>query len=110
MSASWNGRACHTPDVDTLAERCGRIIENGVRKLGMKDLRSLRVDPTKCKDVLWVRNGSTAGRAGRTLKQYPDVRGLKVAEIAAAHGLTMQVAGRLLALQTMQPSTGGASK
>jgi hypothetical protein len=110
MSATWNGREMYPHDADSPAERLGRLIENGVRKLGLKDLEGLRVDPTKCKDVIWCRTGSTAGRAGRVLTNYPDVRGLTVVQIAARHGLTMQVAGRLLAMQSMQLPSGGSAK
>jgi hypothetical protein len=106
MSASMNGRAFWDGHSDSLAERCGRLIDNGVRKLGIKDLRSLRVNPTKLKDVFWAKNGSTNGRAGRRLDRYPDVRGMRVADIATKYGLTTSVAGRLLALQSMQ--AGGA--
>lgn len=109
MSATWNGREMYPHDADSPAERLGRLIENGVRKLGLKDLEGLRVDPSKCKDVLWCRTGSTAGRAERALTSYGDVRGLTVAQIAERHGLTVQVAGRLLALQSMQLPTGGSA-
>lgn len=107
MSASMNGRAFWDGHSDSLAERCGRLIDNGVRKLGLKNLRSIRVNPTKLRDVMWAPNGSTAGRAGRRLDLYPDVRGMNLADIAAQLGVTMNVAGRIAALQMRKSAVEG---
>ena len=110
MSATLNGRPYDTVVNDSLAERCGRIIDRGMQRMGIKDLRSIRVNPTKLKDVMWAPNGSTAGRAGRRMDLYPDVRGMHVADIAAKLGVTLKVAGRVAALQMRKSAVEAAKK
>jgi hypothetical protein len=111
MSAMWNGRATWTPNADSMAERLGRIIDNGVKKLGLVDLRALRVDPTKLKDLIRAQPERVErGGPSKRLDLFPDVRGMTVAEIVAKHGVDRRVAGRVLAMQSMQQPKGEAAK
>ena len=109
MSTLWNGREISGGRDDTTAARCEALIERGCRNFGISLERLPRVNPTKLKDVFWAKNGSTNGRDARRLDRYPDVRGMRVADIATKYGLTTKVAGRLLAMQSMQrPTAEGA--
>jgi hypothetical protein len=107
MSATMNGQAMWDGRSDSTASRCADLLERGLRKFGISTPSALVVKPTKGRDVTWMRNGSTLGRDGRRLENYPDVTGLSVDQIAEKFGLRKQVAGRLLCIQSRRRTAGG---